>query len=1648
MADVTLNLATLEKALLGQVQGCHFYELINNFESYIDLGTMARNYGVDENEIVRIAYDFDVVFIVEHARAWPRWLTIDSLTKKTGIYVGASVNLPDYRAYKSGEDLNSIPNILFKFTVLDSTDISKSVANKQFQASIVSLCVHELGHILDTMNMTTEEFEVNEEITNKQRAERQKQRRMNTPVTTKYPFTENEFPQVMHEIHSLENQGLSAKEVKNQMMSIHELTDTEADELMERAMTWKEGSYRKLSDGIPVNLEYLKSCMSIPTDVQIPSTYYGVYSQLFSGAEEYFDFSRLDHEYLHGTEFSSLDILREVSKNVNLAVYDESHNEKNYPVGGVALFDYSSGYKSITLIIYLLNAKKYSLKNIARKIWFAFVHEFIHILDNVAEKDRGEKAGKHPNKIGDDIMDTYKREEKEGIPGAFREHELYPNYEAFKQAEDAGYSLRELHELGRKLWNLPPRKIDELIERSHTLVEGSYRKLSAEQIGISFGFDIYHADAKIVKQFMLDYSKEAGGYGSRKQYKYTISELFPKWEDALDITRLAYTYTNGDKDIVLAKIKDIPITVNLYLNDYASPIDRLVGGEASYKPPYVINIHLRGDLAQRVSDEEVGRQIWVVFCHEFTHILQASVMTENEQLEWGLRYKEQTQKFVPHHMKFNEREPIIEEILVKNEQGYTIEEIRRYVQNKWHLAEEEVDELMERSMVHVEGSYRRLPREQLMFYDSELDFLSKFGEDVERKPGAEFETDHGRYRLMEYHPELPGWYVDCVDWKQGAPVKAGVETEYPRLTSFVRDYILHRAKYAQSGDSKSVLVRYETLFPGYLESEEIQRLIREKLSTDVDGYLEILKNVGAPMGFITLMIRYSRKSPGQILPFFVNGDVSDSGGMSLIIDADTEDQDIQAYLPEIANHCWGFFVHEFGHMLDHFNEEDPFAMENVVPKFNKNYYPFQKSELPQAIAFIRAMEEKGKSREYLKAFAMREWELSEKAFDYLYDQAHKVASYRKFSDDENPLYVMGSSYWVSPDGQIFNAGVSGHEDWAAGVSELKFDKSSWSDQITEDWKAFAKWREKYNDLYGSDTYLGGSNLIENGWLRVTGNINPGFEVQKLDGKTIDLIIDYMLKKEYRKNTTMVLDVREPNSYYYVTFEDFISGDYRSQRMSSYRKFSDDELKSWFGSSKIVDGDGNPLLVYHGTNVESEFPSFVTRRRRSPFNPSMGAYFTDDKEAAAGVRGGASRVISTYLKMNNPLDLTDVANEDIPKTLGFTGEAERWAVRNGVAGCYQTLELLDSKYDLVPKLKRQGYDGVIFDGQDEGRTFVVFNSDQVRIVNQRISSYRKFSDDELKLKDENVDMGRILILHGEDVLPMAKEALQNHLYVEGWQAKKVFSAMLGISGIGDEYGYLRGSDDFHMAGYYNKNDRLVAWAFQYISSSISRYTERAYRYRGIGSALADALKEDLGGDLNTNERQTPRPDGVLEKKLVQMSYRKISTGKNGDVKPCYLITVSEEVKEFIHTAQELVPKEMLTGQGKPDFPEHITLLFGVPKDSIDIAKKIINETAPFEINLKEYGYFDNEDSSVLHVRCESKEMTKLHERMKKEIENTHREGSFKAHITVAYLKPDSRADGLPKIPKGMKFRVDAVQLSIPDDEDISKENFTSVGLDGK
>lgn len=126
----------------------------------------------------------------------------------------------------------------------------------------------------------------------------------------------------------------------------------------------------------------------------------------------------------------------------------------------------------------------------------------------------------------------------------------------------------------------------------------------------------------------------------------------------------------------------------------------------------------------------------------------------------------------------------------------------------------------------------------------------------------------------------------------------------------------------------------------------------------------------------------------------------------------------------------------------------------------------------------------------------------------------------------------------------------------------------------------------------------------------------------------------------------------------------------------------DNFWKWFGNSKIVDENGNPLICYHGTN--NKFNSF-----NKSINGHFGAgiYFTPNYSVG---KSYGSKLKSVYLKMENPLWF----NRDMPE------ELEK-------AVYFRNKELL------------KDYDGIIVGFPENGMDFVseiiVFEPNQIKSI---------------------------------------------------------------------------------------------------------------------------------------------------------------------------------------------------------------------------------------------------------------------------------------------------------------------------------------------
>ncbi len=159
---------------------------------------------------------------------------------------------------------------------------------------------------------------------------------------------------------------------------------------------------------------------------------------------------------------------------------------------------------------------------------------------------------------------------------------------------------------------------------------------------------------------------------------------------------------------------------------------------------------------------------------------------------------------------------------------------------------------------------------------------------------------------------------------------------------------------------------------------------------------------------------------------------------------------------------------------------------------------------------------------------------------------------------------------------------------------------------------------------------------------------------------------------------------------------------------------------------------------------------------------------------------------------------------------------------------------------------------------------------------------------------------------------------------------------------------------------------------------------------------------------------------------------------------------KELTEQIINIQQLIKANQLTNKedekgwvenGKQKLL-HTTILFGIDSKDTEKIKEIVKQYSDVEIEAKEIEYFDNkkEEHSVAVVKCESKGLTELHDKLKAEISNKETYPDYKPHITIAYLKFGERIEGTDFKP--VKFKLGHVEVSQKDGslDKVSKKSF--------
>jgi hypothetical protein len=143
-----------------------------------------------------------------------------------------------------------------------------------------------------------------------------------------------------------------------------------------------------------------------------------------------------------------------------------------------------------------------------------------------------------------------------------------------------------------------------------------------------------------------------------------------------------------------------------------------------------------------------------------------------------------------------------------------------------------------------------------------------------------------------------------------------------------------------------------------------------------------------------------------------------------------------------------------------------------------------------------------------------------------------------------------------------------------------------------------------------------------------------------------------------------------------------------------------EFREWFGDSKVVDENGKPRVVYHGTSKDVDFASFRIGGRGAWFteNPSTASEYARSNDSQDVVYEGgkyvdkntASRVMPVYLSIQNPYPYAKLPEDQKQKLMTATNYAK-------------------AQKEVFSQLARQGYDGV----DHGGGIWVAFEPTQIK-----------------------------------------------------------------------------------------------------------------------------------------------------------------------------------------------------------------------------------------------------------------------------------------------------------------------------------------------
>ena len=171
-----------------------------------------------------------------------------------------------------------------------------------------------------------------------------------------------------------------------------------------------------------------------------------------------------------------------------------------------------------------------------------------------------------------------------------------------------------------------------------------------------------------------------------------------------------------------------------------------------------------------------------------------------------------------------------------------------------------------------------------------------------------------------------------------------------------------------------------------------------------------------------------------------------------------------------------------------------------------------------------------------------------------------------------------------------------------------------------------------------------------------------------------------------------------------------------------------QFKAWFGdwqndpenASKVIDENGEPLVVYHGTNVENPFDIFDFNKADLGFHFGTYEQAKNRSETKLFFKNRKSVVNSFFLNIQNIYEMSDIGEWEYPPRYidmlvsdGLITESD--AKKNGFYRLFQREDNIQIREYLFAKYGK--FIGFIYNNKYEGvgKSFIVLNPEQIKLA---------------------------------------------------------------------------------------------------------------------------------------------------------------------------------------------------------------------------------------------------------------------------------------------------------------------------------------------